>query len=231
MKYLFITILSMVFLFSICFAAEKLELKDQKDKESYSLGYQFGQSLKAQGLDVNVDLYISGVRDFLGGKEPMMTQEEIRVTISELQKRLMADRQKELKEMAEKNLAQSKVFLEENKKKEGIKTLVSGLQYKILLEGSGKIPKATDTVTVHYRGTFIEGSEFDNSYKRGQPATFQVNVVIPGWAEALQLMKEGSKWQLFVPPELGYGERGTGPIPPNSTLIFEVELISVGAAK
>jgi FKBP-type peptidyl-prolyl cis-trans isomerase FklB len=231
MKYLFITFLSMVFTCSICSAAEKLELKNQKDKESYSLGYQFGQSLKAQGVDVNLDVYISGIKDFLGGQQPTMTQEAIRVTISELQKRLMADRQKELKEMAEQNLSKSKVFLEENKKKEGIKTLASGLQYKILLEGSGKTPKATDTVTVHYRGTLIEGSEFDNSYKRGQPATFEVRVVIPGWTEALQLMKEGSKWQIFLPPELGYGERGMGHIPPNSTLLFEVELISVGAAK
>jgi FKBP-type peptidyl-prolyl cis-trans isomerase FklB len=115
----------------------------------------------------------------------------------------------------------------ENQKKEGIKTLPSGLQYKILTEGSGKTPKAEDTVTVHYKGTLIGGAEFDSSYKRGQPATFQVKGVIKGWTEALQLMKEGAKWQLFIPPELGYGERGAGPISPNSTLIFEVELISV----
>ncbi len=156
-----------------------------------------------------------------------MSQEEIRTTITEVQKRAMAAQQKVLKEKAEKNLAESKVFLEENKKKEGIKTLPSGLEYKVLAEGSGKTPKATDAVTVHYRGTLINGAEFDSSYKRGQPASFQVDRVIRGWMEALQLMKEGSKWQLFIPPELGYGERDMGLIPPNSTLIFEVELISV----
>jgi FKBP-type peptidyl-prolyl cis-trans isomerase FklB len=228
MKYFLITLLSVAFLLSVCYAEEKLELKGQKDKESYSLGYQFGHNLKAQGVDINLDVYTSGIKDALGGKDSLMSQEEIRATIGELQKRVMAARQKELKEEAEKNLAESKAFLEENKKKDGIKTLPSGLQYKILTEGLGKTPKATDTVTVHYRGTLINGTEFDSSYKRGQPVTFQVNGVIRGWNEALQLMKGGSKWLLFIPPELAYGERSAGPqIPPNSTLIFEVELISV----
>jgi len=228
MKHVLITLLSIAFLFSVCHAQEKLELKDQKDKESYSLGYQFGQNLKFQGVDINLDVYTSGIRDALGGKEPKMSQEEIRTTISELQKRITAERQKELKEKGAKNLEESKKFLAENQKKEGVKILPSGLQYKVLTEGSGKIPKETDNVTVNYKGTLIDGTEFDSSYKRGQPATFQVNGVIKGWTEALQLMKEGSKWQLFIPPELAYGERGAGPqIPPNSTLIFEVELISV----
>jgi FKBP-type peptidyl-prolyl cis-trans isomerase FklB len=227
MRYLFVTLFSIGFLFNICYADEKLELKDQKNKESYSLGYQFGQSLKMQGLDVNLDVYISGIKDFLDGKQPAMTPEEIRATISEIQKRVMAAREKELKEMAERNLGPSQAFLEENKKKEGIKVLSSGLQYKVLTEGSGKTPKATDTVTVHYLGALINGTEFDNSYKRGQPLTFPINSVIPGWSEALQLMKEGSKWQIFIPPALAYGERGMGPVPPNSTLIYEVELLSV----
>jgi len=231
MKYLLITFICIVFSFSVCSAGEKLELKDQKDKESYSLGYQFGQSMKIQGMEVNLDVYISGIKDFLEGKEPLMTQEEVRASISELQKRLVAAREKELKEMAEKNLGPSKAFLEENKKKEGIKVLPSGLQYKILTEGSGKNPEATDTVTVHYIVTLINGTEFENSYKRGQPATFPLKGLIPGWVEALQLMKEGAKWQLFVPPNLAYGERGMGSIQPNSTLIFELELISVAAAK
>jgi FKBP-type peptidyl-prolyl cis-trans isomerase FklB len=139
----------------------------------------------------------------------------------------MAARQKKIKEIAERNLAAGKAFLEENKKKEGVKTLPSGLQYKVLAEGSGKIPKASDNVTVNYKGTLINGTEFDSSYKRGKPTTFQVDKVIRGWTEALQLMKEGSKWQLFIPLELGYGERGAEPVPPNSVLIFEVELISV----
>jgi FKBP-type peptidyl-prolyl cis-trans isomerase FklB len=228
MTYLVTMILSILFLFSVCHAQEKLELKDQKDKESYSLGYQFGQNLKFQGVDVNLDIYTSGIKDALAGEGPQMSTEEIRATITGLQQRLQAAQQKALKEQAEKNLSESKTFLEENKKKEGVKTLPSGLQYKVLTEGSGKAPKADDTVTVNYRGTLIDGTEFDSSYKRGQPATFKVNGVIKGWTEALQLMKEGSKWQLFIPPDLGYGERGAGRnIPPNSTLIFEVELISV----
>jgi FKBP-type peptidyl-prolyl cis-trans isomerase FklB len=228
MKHVLATILSISFLFSICYAGEKLELKDQKDKESYSLGYQFGQNLKAQDVEINLDVYISGIRDSLGGKDSLMSQEEIRTTLSDLQKRIAAVRQKELKEKAEKNLSESKAFLAENGKKEGIKTLLSGLQYKVLAEGYGKMPKAEDTVTVHYKGTLIDGKEFDASYKRGQPATFKVNGVIKGWSEALQLMKEGSKWQLYIPPDLAYGERAMGPqIPPNSALIFEVELISV----
>jgi FKBP-type peptidyl-prolyl cis-trans isomerase FklB len=227
MKYALTTILSISFFFNICFAAEKPELKDQKDKESYSLGYQFGQGAKSQGLDINVELYTSGIRDALSGSKPQLSEEEMRQTVLELQKRFIAAREKELKEMSVKNLAAGKVFLEENKKKEGVKTLPSGLQYKVLAEGPGKTPKAADNVTVNYKGTFINGAEFDSSYKRGKPATFQVDKVVKGWTEALQLMKEGSKWQLFIPPELGYGERGTGNIPPNSILVFEVELISV----
>jgi len=228
MKYLVITLLSIAFLFSVCHAQEKLELKDQKDKESYSLGYQFGQNLKFQGVDINLDVYTSGIKDALGGKEPQMSHEDIRAAIMELQRRITAERQKEMKEMAAKNLEVGKKFLAENQKKEGIKTLPSGLQYKVMTEGSGKTPQATDTVTVNYKGNLIDGTEFDSSYKRGQPASFQVNGVIKGWTEALQLMKEGSKWQLFIPSDLAYGEGGAGrTIPPNSTLIFEVELISV----
>jgi FKBP-type peptidyl-prolyl cis-trans isomerase FklB len=228
MKRLIITILAIAFLLGVCYADEKLELKDQKDKESYSLGYQFGQNLKNQGVDLNPEVYTSGLKDALGGKEPQIKPDEIRSIVTNLQQRLMAEQQKKYKELAAKNLSQSKAFLEENKKKEGIKTLPSGLQYKVLVEGSGKIPKADDKVTVQYRGTLIDGTEFDSSHKRGQPATFQVKGVIKGWSEALQLMKEGSKWQLFIPPELGYGERGQPPLVlPNSALIFEVELLAI----
>ncbi len=230
MNYIPAAILSMVFSLTsaLCFAGEKPELKDQKDKESYSLGYMFGQSLKAQGLDINLEVYKAGIRDAVGGMNPALSQEEMQKTVGEIQKRVMAARQKEMKEMAEKNLLESRAFLEENKKKEGVKTLPSGLQYKVLVEGAGsKTPAATSQVTVNYRGALPNGVEFDSSYKRGKPASFQVDKVIRGWGEALQLMKEGSKWQLFIPPELGYGDRGAGPIPPNSALIFEVELISV----
>jgi FKBP-type peptidyl-prolyl cis-trans isomerase FklB len=227
MKYVLATILNITFLLNFCLAAEKLELKGQKDKESYSLGYQFGQSVKHQGFDIKLELYTSGIRDALSGSKPQLSQEEMQQTISELQKRFIAAREKEIKEISARNLAAGKAFLEENKKKEGIKTLPSGLQYKVLTEGSGKTPKAADNVTVNYKGTFINGSEFDSSYKRGKPTTFQVDKVVKGWTEALQLMKEGSKWELFIPPELGYGDRGGGPVPTNSILIFEVELISV----
>ena len=228
MKYVLVSLLSIALLFSVCDAEEKLELKDQKNKESYSLGYQFGQNLKLQGVDINLDVYTSGIKDAVGGKEPQMSQEDIRATVTGLQQRLQAARQKELKETAAKNVEEGKKFLAENQKKEGIKTLPSGLQYKVIAEGSGKTPQATDTVTVNYKGTLIDGTEFDSSYKRSRPATFKVNGVIKGWTEALELMKEGSKWQLFIPPQLAYGERGAGrDIGPNATLIFEVELIAI----
>jgi FKBP-type peptidyl-prolyl cis-trans isomerase FklB len=226
-KHILATLVSIGFLFGVCSAAEKLELKDQKDKESYSLGYQFGQNMKAQGAELNLKVYTSGIEDALRGANPALSQEEIHKTISDLQKRIAAAQQKELKAMADKNLADAKIFMDENKKKGGVKTLPSGLQYKILAEGSGKTPKATDEVTVNYKGALVDGREFDNSYKRGAPANFRVDKVIRGWTEALQLMKEGSKWQLFIPPELAYGERGAGSVQPNSALIFEVELISV----
>ena len=227
MKHILAAIVSIGLLFGVCSAADKVDLKSQKDKESYSLGYQFGQNMKAQGVDLNLKVYTSGIQDALRGANPTLSQEEIQKTLSELQKRIAAAHQKESKEKADKNLSDAKAFMEENKKKEGVKTLPSGLQYKVLAEGSGKTPKATDEVTVNYKGTLVDGSEFDNSYKRGAPANFRLDKVIKGWTEALQLMKEGSKWQLFIPPELGYGERGAGPVPPNSVLIFEVELISV----
>jgi FKBP-type peptidyl-prolyl cis-trans isomerase FklB len=227
MKHIFAVILALGFLSTTCLAAEKVELKDQKAKESYSLGYQFGQSLKAQKVELNVDAYISALRDSLANAKPALSQEEMQNAIGDVQKRVTAARQKENAAKGEKNLAEGKAFLEENKKKAGVKTTASGLQYKVLTEGTGKSPKATDQVTVNYKGTLIDGTEFDSSYKRGQPATFPVNGVIPGWTEALQLMKVGSKWQLFIPSNLAYGSRDAGPIAPNSTLIFEVELLSI----
>jgi FKBP-type peptidyl-prolyl cis-trans isomerase FklB len=227
-KHIVAAIVSIGLLFGVCQAADKSELKDQKDKESYSLGYQFGETLKMQGIDLNLDVYTSALRDALAGKEGQMSSEEMRSTVMGLRQRVAAAQQKSLKEQGDKNLAEGKAFLAENAKKEGVKTLPSGLQYKVLSEGNGKTPAKSDTVTVHYRGTFLNGTEFDSSIARGQPATFPVNGVIPGWTEALQLMKEGAKWQLFIPPELAYGERGMPPrIPPQTTLIFEVELISV----
>ncbi len=222
-----VVFLCILFPSPFCLAGEGTELKNQKDKESYSLGYQFGQSLKAQGLDLDLQAYKSGITDALSGNKPALEPKEMQKTVSEVQQRVKSDRQKNLKEAAEKNLSEGRAFLEQNKKKEGVKTLPSGLQYKILTEGSGRSPKASDQVVVNYKGMLINGTEFDNSYKRGEPTTFQVNKLVRGWTEALQLMKENSKWQLFVPPELGYGPGGAGPIPPNSTLIFEIELLAV----
>ena len=227
MTHIIAAMIGIVLLAANCIAADGLELKDQKDKESYSLGYQFGQSLKHQGLAINLEVYTAGIRDALGGAKPQLSQEEVNKTVSEIQSRVMAARQKEMQELAEKNLSEGRTFLAANKAKEGVKTLPSGMQYKVLAEGSGKTPKATDEVTVNYRGALTDGTEFDSSYGRGKPLTVKVNGVIRGWSEALQLMKAGSRWQLFIPPDLAYGERGMGRIPPNSTLIFEVELISV----
>ena len=225
-----VIILSILFLTIgvCCSGGGTSELKDQKERESYSLGYQFGKNLKFQETEIDFDVYMSGLRDALEDREARMTQDEIRSTINNLQKRLAEAQKKFQKEQAEKNLAEGQSFLEENGKKEGVITLQSGLQYKVLSEGSGKSPQKGDAVTVHYRGTLLNGTEFDSSHSRGQPQSFRVDGVIAGWTEALQLMKEGAKWQLFIPSVLAYGERGVPQrIPPNSTLIFEIELISI----
>jgi len=215
-------------------AVEKMQLKTKKDKVSYTIGLDMGNSLKKQAIDVDPKVLARGLKDALSGAKPLMTEQEIKDTIAVLrddlmakQKEQMAKQQEEMKALGEKNKKEGDTFLAENSKKEGVKTLQSGLQYKVITEGKGKKPKATDSVTVNYRGTLINGTEFDSSIKRGQPATFPVNGVIPGWTEALQLMKEGSKWELVIPPSLAYKEQGGGPIGPNAVLVFEVELISV----
>jgi FKBP-type peptidyl-prolyl cis-trans isomerase FklB len=198
-------------------------LKDQKDKVSYSIGLNIGTNLARQHVEINSDALMTGLKDGVAGK-PQLTQDQIKEVMTAFEK----DMQAKQKAAGEKSAAEGKKFLEENKKKEGVKTTASGLQYKVLKEGTGERPKATDTVTVNYRGTLINGTEFDSSYKRGQPATFPLTGVIKGWTEGLQLMKKGSKYQLFVPPELAYGERAVGPdISANSTLTFEVELLDV----
>jgi FKBP-type peptidyl-prolyl cis-trans isomerase FklB len=176
-----------------------------------------------------MDLYIKGMKDEFAGNKELLTQQEIASIIATAQENVKSKIQEKAMEQLEKNKKDGEAFLAENKKKTGVKTLPSGLQYKVIKEGKGKSPKDTDTVTVNYRGTFIDGTEFDSSNKRGEPATFAVNGVIKGWTEALTLMKEGAKWQLFIPANLAYAERGAPGIPPNSTLIFEVELIKIGA--
>lgn len=199
--------------------------KDQKDKFSYAVGLNIGMNFKRQNVDVNPDLITSGVKDGMAGK-PQMTMDQIREVMVAFEK----DMQDKQVEAGKKNAAESEKFLADNKKKDGVKTTSSGLQYKVLKEGNGASPKSTDTVTVNYRGTLMDGTEFDSSYKRGQPATFPVGGVIKGWSEALQMMKPGSKYQLWIPANLAYAEHSPSPaIPPNSALIFEVELISVQA--
>jgi FKBP-type peptidyl-prolyl cis-trans isomerase FklB len=197
------------------------QLKDLKDKASYSIGLNVGFNFKRQNVDVNQDAFAAGVRDAMSDRKPLMTEQEVRDTMMAFEK----DMQQKQAEVAQKNAAEAEKFFAENKTKEGVKATSSGLQYKVLKEGSGAQPKSSDSVTVNYRGTLLDGTEFDSSYKRGQPATFPVGGVIKGWTEALQLMKVGSKYQLFIPANLAYGEQGRPGIPPNSTLIFEVELM------
>lgn len=208
-------------------AADPPKLADQKDKISYSIGVDIGNNLKKQSIDVDVDLLARGVKDAVAGGEALLSPEEVQETLVALQKDLREKGQERIRQAAEKNKRDGEAFLAGNKKKEGVISLPSGLQYKVLGAGTGPSPKGTDTVEANYRGTLIDGTEFDSSYKRGQAAVFPVDGVIAGWTEALQLMKVGDKWQLFIPPELAYGERGAGPIEPNSTLIFDVELVSI----
>ncbi len=213
-------------------AAQESALVDEQDRISYSVGYQVGGDFKRQGLELDAEALVRGIQDAMSGAEPAMPEAEMRKTLIELKQRVMAAQQQAQREQAAKNEEAGKAFLEENGKKEGVKTLPSGLQYLILAEGEGEAPEAADTVTVHYRGTLIDGTEFDSSYSRNQPATFALNRVIKGWTEGLQLMKPGAKYKLFIPPGLAYGERGTGAkIGPQSTLVFEVELLSVQPAR
>ncbi len=207
-----------------------LTLKTQKDKVSYALGANLGMNLHKQSVDVDTAIVLRGLKDALGGGKLLLTDDEARATLTQLQTDLRNKQMEKTKEAADLNKKAGTEFLEANKAKEGVVTLPSGLQYKILTEGTGPKPTATDTVSCNYRGTLLDGTEFDSSYKHGQPASFPVTGVIKGWTEALQLMPVGSKWQLFVPSELAYGDRGADPrsgIGPSATLIFEVELLSI----
>ncbi|MBS0290387.1 MAG: FKBP-type peptidyl-prolyl cis-trans isomerase [Proteobacteria bacterium] len=209
-------------------AEQSTQLKDNKDKISYSIGVDVGKGFVKQKIDVNMDPFIAGFKDGQAGKSTLMTEDEIRQTLMALQTEMIEKQKAELKAQAEKNLTAGQKFLDDNKKKKDVVALPDGLQYRIIKEGKGDSPKATDVVTTHYRGKLIDGTEFDNSYNRGEPVKFAVNGVIPGWTEALQLMKPGAKWEIFIPPKLAYGENGVNQIiGPNSTLVFEVELLSV----
>lgn len=207
------------------------ELKTQKDKVSYGIGLDIGRSFKQQNLagpDVDLDKLRWGIQDAMGGAKPAMTDSQLQQTMMDFQKTMMARQDSTNKAKATENEKAAKEFLEKNAKEAGVVTTASGLQYKILTEGKGKKPDSSSTVSVHYTGTLLDGKEFDSSVKRGQPVQFPVGNVIKGWTEALQLMPVGSKWKLFIPPALGYGERGAGKdIGPNSALVFEVELIEI----
>lgn len=212
-------------------AQEAQVLKTQKDKVSYSFGVDVVRNLKRQRIEVDSDLFLKGIQDALSGGNLLMTDDEIRKTIATFLAEMKQKRTKARATLAKdavQNKKEGEAFLAQNKTKEGVVTLPSGLQYKILKAGEGKNPTDSDTVVVNYWGTLIDGTEFDSSYAKGQPATFKVSAVIPGWREALKLMPVGSKWQIFIPPQLAYGDRGAGPdIGPNTALIFEVELLAI----
>lgn len=208
-------------------ADQRSDPATEKTRTNYSVGYQVGRDQKNQGVEIDPALLVKAVGDAFFGREPLMTRQEMRDVLVDLQKQVAKNQDEKVKQEADKNLATGEAFLAENSKREGVVTLPSGLQYKVIKEGSGRRPRSEDTVKVQYRGTLTDGTEFDNSMKRGEPAVFKADHVIPAWKEALALMKEGSKWQLFVPSSLGYGQRRNGRIGPNSVLIFEIELVSI----
>ncbi|MGZ5020322.1 MAG: FKBP-type peptidyl-prolyl cis-trans isomerase, partial [Chthoniobacterales bacterium] len=219
-------------LFAASVFAQDNPLKDERDKVSYSIGLDIGSTFKKQGMDVNADIVVRGMKDGMSGAKPLMTDAEVQTTMTEYSKKMVEKQQTAMKETAAKNLEAGDKFLAENKNKEGVKTSTTGLQFKVLKEGTGPTPQLTDTVVTNYRGTLIDGTEFDSSYKRNEPTSFPVNRVIKGWTEALQMMKVGSKYQLFIPSSLAYGERGApaGGIGPNEMLIFELELLDIKPA-
>jgi FKBP-type peptidyl-prolyl cis-trans isomerase FklB len=204
--------------------AETSTLTTEKQKFSYTIGFQIAQNIKSKGLDIDAKALAQAIEDVLGGKQPQLSMEDMRAAMASFQRKQLEARAA----IAAKNQQAGEAYLAGNKKKDGVVTLPSGLQYKVMKKGSGKKPTAKDTVVVNYRGTLLDGKEFDNSYDRGQPATLEVGGVIPGWQEVLQLMPVGSKWQVVIPPDLAYGPRGAGDsIGPNETLIFEIELVEI----
>ncbi len=222
-------ILGVLFLISLAGAEENLILKDQKDRISYSYGVDTGMKFKNMPMKLDLDLFIMGIKDGLSGTKLLLTEQEIRDALMVIQKEITAKSEEEKKALAQKNKKEGEAFLAENKKKEGVVTLPSGLQYKVLKEGTGKTPTDANWVRVHFRGTLVDGTVFEDTYKSfSQPVALAVKGLIPGWAEGLKLMKEGAKWQLFIPSDLAFGDRGAGTlIGPNATLIIEVELVAV----
>jgi FKBP-type peptidyl-prolyl cis-trans isomerase FklB len=205
-------------------------LTTDKEKASYALGMNIGRGLTKQPVDIDAAVVARGLKDAMSGGKTLLTDEEAAAALAQLQDQVKKATEAKMQQLGEENKKAGDAFLAGNKTKDGVVVLPSGLQYKILTPGTGPKPTASDTVVCQYKGTLLDGTEFDSSYKRGQPATFPVGRVIKGWTEALQLMPVGSKWQLFIPADLAYGEKGAGSvIPPNATLIFEVELVSIQA--
>jgi FKBP-type peptidyl-prolyl cis-trans isomerase FkpA len=200
-----------------------------EQKANYIIGQNLGKNLKSGGLDIHPDAMALALADVKDGKPARINEEEAQKIMQEVQQKAQAKQEEEQKKQSEANVAAGKKFLEENKAKEGVVTTASGLQYKVITEGKGAKPKTTDTVSVHYTGKLLDGTKFDSSVDRGEPASFPLDGVIAGWTEALQLMPQGSKWELYIPAELAYGAGGQGPIPPSSTLLFEVELLEIKA--
>jgi FKBP-type peptidyl-prolyl cis-trans isomerase FklB len=238
MKRTLLTIVSILLLVSVSSAQKKADkstsaaLKTQKDKVSYVVGYdlgaKIGSDIKKQGLDFSIDAFVRGIKEAISGTKAILPDSEMQSAMMAFQQSMMEKQQTATKQAAEKNLKEGEDFLAANAKKDSVKVLPDGLQYKILRDGTGAQPAAADTVVTHYRGTLIDGKVFDESYGRGEPITFPVSGVIKGWTEALQMMKVGAKWQLFIPASLAYGERGAGQmIGPNSALVFDIELINV----
>jgi FKBP-type peptidyl-prolyl cis-trans isomerase FklB len=224
MKYILVPVLIACLLLGVSFAGEPVQLKDENERLNYSYGFHFAETLEREGVEINKDTLLKGIQDALSGVKPQITQEEMGTVVKEFQKKKQLAKLRERQIKKDLTRKEGKEFLAANGKKPGVVTLPSGLQYKVIKEGTGRSPGPNDEVTVNYRGTLINGNEFDSSYRKGKPATFRVDRVIKGWSDALQLMKEGDKWQLFIPPDLAYRRRG--PLE-DQTLIFDVELISV----
>lgn len=210
-----------------CTAEDNPPLSDLDDRINYSLGYQIGGDLKRQKVQINRELLLRGIEDAVGEAEPLMDEKAMRTTLVELKRKVVAEERRERAAAAKRTLEEGEAFLKKNAERDGVVSLPSGLQYRVITAGSGRQPASQDTVTVHYRGTLIDGTEFDSSYSRNQPATFRADRVIEGWRQALPMMQEGARWELYIPARLAYGERGAGKIPSNSTLVFEVELLAV----
>ncbi|MCK5720325.1 MAG: FKBP-type peptidyl-prolyl cis-trans isomerase [Thiomargarita sp.] len=229
MKLRYISAIGLSIIFSQVTIAKETQELSKIDKQSYSIGYNYVQLLKRQGIEIELPFLIKAIEDVFYNNKPLLSEDEVKQNLQDIKKEMMAKQQEKSEQQAQINLAEGQTFLAENASKDGVVSLASGLQYKVITEGTGKTPSATDKVTTHYEGTLINGTVFDSSYKRGQPATFPVNGVIKGWTEALQLMQEGAKWQLFIPSDLAYGGRGAagGKIGPNAILIFDIELISI----